>query len=287
MTDLPTPKHPWFEKFRKSLLYLIIFVGGILTHFFYQQQTITTNSQGVNVEQKVENKVFNESEESSKTLAEQNKCVSKNFDKDQWNRQRFQEENGFWCPKESFTDPVMWLQEGFSLEQSSFSIEYEIKKGEKDFGKPPSFVLEYALKKDISKKVSDETITPIYKLWTPEGETLQLFRFSKNYDYSNTEVDLNKLLTPEEAYTLSSPVKVGNQTDKMTIFLTGKNGNELILNFSYNYTDLILGKGLLDTITKTVKLPVSDVTTTKEVSYYGIGTFKGNCIRPVSYTICH
>jgi len=212
-------------------------------------------------------------------------CKSTNFDQTEWNTSRYEELNGYWCPKNIFDDPVMWLNKPTTLSFVTFSVEYEIKKGRQDFHKPQSLVLEFAQIRDKGKAVSDKTVMPVYKLWVPEGTNNQLFRFSRNNDYSVESNEPLTVLTPEEANELSSEV-ANNQIDVFSVDQTRRDGKEQYVNFIYTYTPTKINKGISDTISKTIKLPTSDAGSSEEIFAFGIGTFKGNCIRPVSYKIC-
>lgn len=211
------------------------------------------------------------------------KCEIKQFSTDDWNTSRFyNNSDGFWCPRSTWSDPVMWLKNGIPLKSNRFYIEYEIIKDKKDSSNPPSLIVEYAQKKDLTENAREETLLPIYKLWTPEGSNNQLFRFSKNINYSSNETNLENVLKPEEAYSLSSSVKSGTN-NSLAITTTNMKGNEINLNFTYNYTSAELDKGISDTVSKSIKMPVSDVESSNDSFYYGIGTFKDYCIRIVSY----
>lgn len=214
-------------------------------------------------------------------------CEPKEFNSSEWNLERYNpDKEEFYCPKSSFTDPVMWLKTGISLDQKRFSIQYQVKKQTNESKKPLSFILEFGQKLDGSKEISAKNVMPIYKLWTPEGENLQLFRFSKNLTYKKTENPDDSLI-PDEAYSLSAPA-TGESIDSLTAQISDKNSNDVVINFTHNYTIQLPDrpKGISDIIPKSIRLPVSDTSTSSDSYYFGVGTFVGNCIKPISYISC-
>lgn len=270
------------DEIRKSKIYLIIWI--VIAVIFYTGAIFWV---GIKFQEHLEQtkKVLPASTEDK---SEQN-CVAENFIETDWDTSRFNKiENGFWCPKNSFVDPVMWWQKGIPLSYKSSTLEYEIKKAKTSFGYPPSLILEFAQKKDPQSLVYNSTITPIYKLWVPEGESLQLFRFSKNQDYTGSSKNPDDLLKPEEAFTLRSPVKLGGNNTLKIIFLD-KIGNSINASFLYTYIPDFangLDTPISDPISKNIKLPLSNTNSTNEHFYYGLGTYKGNCIRPISFYMC-
>ncbi|MCL5091103.1 MAG: hypothetical protein M1514_03780 [Patescibacteria group bacterium] len=178
------------------------------------------------------------------------------------------EKDGFWCVNEGWEDPVMWFKEGLRPNFKKIIVNYEIRKDEKKrVDRPPSLIVAYGKTK------------PIFKLWTPEGGSLQLFGFAKNPDFELTE------LVRDPPETLSDSVKKWMK-DVLEIDTTLIEGNNLSLNFLYKHTSLNSGQGVSEIIQKVVKVPDSDAKTTMEKYQLGVGTYKGNCIRIISYKIC-
>lgn len=201
--------------------------------------------------------------------AEQNNCTSELFKEnlDQWNTQYYYyKDSDYWCPITGFNDPVMWNKNQISPNFKEITVEYEIKQRDKNSTIPRSLIVQYGDKK------------PIFKLWTNDGETQQLFRFAKaNTDFSD--------LIKENAFELPDPVKDG-QPNIFKILTTNINGTDIALNFIFNYTSSKINIRIPQTISKNIKVPVSDATSTLEKFPFGIGTYNGNCIRPISFKLC-
>lgn len=204
------------------------------------------------------------------------RCFEENFsgNETKWKTKFYRSEDGFWCPTK-FTDPVIWYEDGLKANFENFSIEYEIKRDEKlKTDNPPSFIFAYGKE--------DEEDGPIFKLWVPENPNLQLFGFAKNLDFEATKSALIREI-PE---TLSEPVKIGKVTNTLVFVPTHREGNNLFLNFTFKYTSSRTDKSENDTFSKKIKLPISDIPTSAKTFPFGIGTYIGNCIKPISYEIC-
>jgi hypothetical protein len=202
-------------------------------------------------------------------------CPKKSFSENEaeWDTAFYRKDrDGFWCPTRDL-DRLMWYKDGVLVNFKALVIEYEIKRDDTFKGdNPPSFIFGYGREK------------PVFKLWVPENPNLQLFRFAKNLDFDSEEATL----AAEPAVTLSDPVKFGKTTNTLEVKQSYAEGNELTLNFIFNYTSSLPPyKGEKDTVPKQVKMPISNVPTSAEKYPFGIGTYIGNCIRPVSYTICY
>ena len=135
--------------------------------------------------------------------------------------------------------------------------------------KPPSFIFAYGKEK------------PIFKLWVPECDGLQLLGFARNPDFDSVDSGLER----EPAEPLSDPVESG-RVDTLRVEPSYAKGNDLFLNFTYNYTSSKTESGEDDTIPKEVKLPISDIPSSTKTFPFGVGTYVGNCIKIVSYEIC-
>ncbi len=198
-------------------------------------------------------------------------CKTKNFDPNEWeNRDYLDNKDGYLCPKNGWVDPVLWYKEGVKPGFSSIYIEFEIKKDLKNITpNPPSFITAYG--KDL----------PIFKSWSPEEPNLQLFRFAKNLDLNR------KILTGELGEEFSNPVKP-YQKDSFTIeqnrvLETG----EVLLNFTYKYSSNLTGEAESpETFPKKVRMPGSDPGLSSVRYPFGIGTFEGNCLKPLIIKIC-
>jgi hypothetical protein len=257
--ELPIPKHQAFKKIQKSIFYLLFyflsiglsFLGGKHGNITNKNNQITQNSQVTQL-----NADFSNPKGLDNTKQQSKNCEPKEFTESEWNLERYNpNKEGYYCPKTSFIDPVMWLKTSMPLDRKRFSIQYQVKKQQKNSNNPLSFILEFGQKLDPSKEISAKNVIPIYKLWTPEGENLQLFRFSKNITYKQTK-NPDDSLVPDEAYSLSAPA-TGESIDSLTVLISDTNSNDVVINFTYNYTIQLPDrlKGISDIVPQ--KYPVS------------------------------
>lgn len=189
----------------------------------------------------------------------------------EWQTQLYRKKkDGFWCPKEGFIDPIIWYEEGLKPNFKRLVFEYEIKKDDElKRNNPPSFVFAYGKEKEILKS------------WVPEGENLQLWGFAKNLNF-----DLGKSeLTRETPESLSSPVR-RSMIDTFSVEPAVIQGNDLFLNFDYQYTSALTKDEAHKILPKQIKMQISNISASLEKYPFGIGTYVGNCIRIISYEIC-
>ncbi len=256
----------------------IIFILAIITHGSAWIVALKKGRESVKIElsQEIE-QIYGTTDVSEKNTQEiKRSCYKEIFSENEskWETKFYiRQGDGFWCPTQDL-DPVIWYKDGLIVNFSKLTIEYEIKENDRlKRDNPPSFILAYG-RKEIGGK-------PIFKLWVPEGEILQLFGFEKNSDFDSEEQNMDR----ENAVSLKDPVQI-RRVDKLTIEPTRKEGNNLYINFIYYYTSSNNLEGEDDTIQKEVKLPVSNIQSSTQKLPFGIGTYVGNCIKPISYEIC-
>lgn len=205
---------------------------------------------------------------------DKSKCELISNKDENWDKKRYSSKDGYWTPKSSFVDPVMWYKLGINPNRDKkISIEYSIKKLNKNASKPSSLIVEYG------KKRSDNDVLSIFKTWVPEGENDQIWRFSRNDDFSQEK------LTPDIATDLTDPAKL-EQTDVMTIQPVVLSDNEATFNFTYQYTSRENKKVIPDSLAKTVTMPTSRLTESEEVFMLGLGTYVGHGIKFEKVEVC-
>lgn len=262
----PARINDWLSK--HPLIFIFLLVGYIfldklpgLIAVFQKAETITISQKIDQSQGKTEGK---------ETVNNEQKIVCRTEDlqtnRNKWDTNNLKERSGgLWCPKEGWTDPVMWYQSGIKPSFKSLEVQYMIVKGKTS--NPPSFILAFGNNK------------PIFKLWVPEGENLQLFRFSWNQNLDGNE------LTPDLAEALPDPVKPG-RPDTIKIEQGAVSGNEVTFNITYLYTSSLSNVGTRGIFPKKVRMLDSDVVASAAKYPFGIGTYFGNCLSQISYTIC-
>lgn len=205
---------------------------------------------------------------------DKSKCELISSKDESWDKKRYSLKDGYWTPKSSFVDPVMWYKMGINPNiDKKISIEYSIKKLSKTASKPSSLIIEYG------KRQGDKDVLSIFKTWVPEGENDQIWRFSRNEDFSQEK------LTPDIATDLTDPAKL-EQTDVMIIQPVVLSDNEATFNFTYQYTSRENKKVIPDSLAKTVTMPTSRLTESEEVFMLGLGTYVGHGIKFEKIEVC-
>jgi hypothetical protein len=205
---------------------------------------------------------------------DKSKCVLISSQDENWDKKRYSQKDGYWTPKSGFVDPVMWYKLGINPNiDKKISIEYSIKKLSKTASQPSSLIVEYG------KRQGDKDVLSIFKTWVPEGENDQIWRFSRNEDFSQEK------LTPDIATDLTDPAKL-EQTDVMIIQPVVLSDNEATFNFTYQYTSRENKKVIPDSLAKTVTMPTSRLSESEEVFMLGIGTYVGHGIKFEKIEVC-
>ena len=157
---------------------------------------------------------------------------------------QIKERDGSYYPtgKGGTWEGMVWITQELNPSFKNIFIEYEIVSDDTN-NKPPAFTW------SIARTLKDGTRQFIAKSWVPEysetnGEDIpQLFGYAKNVDYTKNE------LKREPSESLPDAVKAG-QLDSFRIESTGISGNEMMVNFVYNYTSNSTGVALPFTLQK-------------------------------------
>lgn len=198
-------------------------------------------------------------------------CPEKIFEenKDQWILKEYSgpDQDGFYCPKNSsgFPSPDMWLDEPISLGTKSVSVTVESKPQRSNTATTPALILSLGSSPRISR----------FYLGEVSPQVVGFERLDLNSKTKKLERDVTK--------ELDDPLQAGTQTE-ITFRPVNVNGNSENFYFDVLYISDQTHKQLSDTFSYDLILPFPKPSETQV--RFGIGTFKGSCIKPIKYKIC-
>jgi|GEM_PF-5651585 len=174
---------------------------------------------------------------------------------------------------------VVWITKQIDPNFKKIYIEYEIVPDDKS-KKPASFIW------SVARTTSENKRQIITKIWVPEYSLIegtnipQLLGFAKNIDYEKNQLERELPLSLPDAVKL-------RQTDSLSIEPTNINGNEMMINFTYNFTSNRTSIALPYPFSKKVSFPFSNLKDSNEKLDLGLGTYVGNGLRIISLQACY
>lgn len=230
--------------------------------------------------------VLGQNDEEQKVEEEENKgcIILAPIDEYEFEREfdKIEKQGNFYYPtgKGKTWEGAIWIKNKLKPNFKKIFIEYEISSRE-DSEKPPAFILTIARPGEKNERQI------IAKLWSPEfsekdGVKIpQLIGFARSLEYEEDSKP-----SRDESIELRSAVRM-NQSDSLTVKPTNINGNEMTINFTYNYTSDDDGMAIPSSFTKKLIFPFSNLASSGEFMDLGLGTFVDYGLRIVSLKICY
>jgi len=200
--------------------------------------------------------------------ANNNKCTEGKFEEkiDDWEITQYAkpDEEGFYCPRSwsSFSSPDIWYKKDIPTKFESIEIKYRIKSKNST---TPSFIF------SIGKGLR------ILRIYIPEKNP-QLVGFE---NISMTDSNLERV---EPRQLEKGPIKYGPEVN-MKVQPIINEGNKATYTFNLKYISDTIGESVETSLRYDVSLPDPEPQSQYSVQHIGLGTFKGNCIKPISYQL--
>lgn len=269
-----------FFKKRVMLTTLALIIGGTIVFYF-----------GVKPLQEKNEKLSLQVQDLSANIAQiikpnespsPQKCISGKFpdNADEWIIQQYNkpDEEGFYCPRldSEFYSPDIWYRRSIPTKFESIEFRYKVKNTNQKRNPYPSFIFSFG--KDPQ----------IFRAYLPLESNPQLFGFEKI-----TIVDSKYSLERESPKTLNKPVREEVENElKIRMIIEIEQGNKVTFYFNPVYISAIEEDAFSvedkDSISYSFSLP-NDPKPGSEFSEsrIGFGTFKGSCVKPISYKFCY
>jgi hypothetical protein len=265
-TLLNKVKNPW----RFLLLALICLVVGFLLHDPLEENILAGKYSASMIDN------FSISNNNQNIIASSNTiCEEGNFSEklENWiipsSYERVDEE-GFYCLRRSsnFLSSNIWYKNLIPTKFDSLEIRYKLKNKNNSTDTIPSLI--FSIGKDPK----------ILRLYVPE----------KNNQIIGCEKIIASttgfLLEREAVKSLNEPIGWQDDTEFKIRNIINK-GNEAQFNINLSYLSAIDSKPIEDFINYDVDLPDPNPESTLSKISIGFGTFKGECIKPISYKFCY
>jgi hypothetical protein len=212
------------------------------------------------------------SKTSETTLCESGEFTEKLI-KDNWVVRYYDgpDEDGFYCPRSfaTFSSPDIWYKKSVPTAFDSIRIRYQLKNKDNSVIKPPSFIF----------SIGDNP--RILRFYVPE-ETYQIVGFEKIVKEDNSFI-----LKRQEGGggTLDEPIEYGSEAELETK-LSIIEKNKAVVSFNLKYISALSTKSTENGFSYQIDLPFPNPESELSKLKIGFATFKGNCIKPISYKIC-
>jgi len=267
----------WWKKYfslvkdNLTFITLIIAVSFLAGFYFGGKSSMTSVQQQASVTQNID---LNESSLSSEELGRKGICEGGKFSEkiDDWKIRQYNnpDNEGFYCPRmtSSFSSPDIWYKNPIPTNFEFIEFRYQLKDKDMDDDIPPSFIF----------SVGEEP--RILRFYIPENN-YQLVGFER------IELEESKyILEREIPQELSEPIDTAVETELRVRMVIGE-GNKVSLYFNPTYLSILDEDSTEDSFSYTINLldpkPISEHSEIR----IGFGTFKGNCIKPISYKFCY
>lgn len=202
--------------------------------------------------------------------ANDDKCTEGKFEEkiDDWEMAQYEkpDKEGFYCPNwwSSFSSPDIWYKNDIPTKFESIDIRYRIKSKNNT---TPSFIF------SIGKGQR------ILRIYIPEKNP-QLVGFE-----SFSMID-NNLERVDPKQLEKGPIKDGPEVN-MKVQSIINEGNRATYVFNLKYISDTTDESVETSLRYDVALPDPDPQSQYSMQRIGLGTLKGNCIKPVSYKFCY
>ncbi len=180
------------------------------------------------------------------------------------------DEDGFYCPRSlsSFLSPDIWYKNLIPTNFESIEIRYKLKNKDNSTSTPPSFIF----------SLGDNP--RILRFYAPETNR-QIVGFEKIIK-DGTDFSTKR----EEPQYLDEPVAYGTDAELGVKIMISK-GNKATFYFKLMYVSALTGKPVENDFSYEVNLPDPMPESEHSKLKIGFATFKGNCIKPISYKFCY
>jgi len=180
------------------------------------------------------------------------------------------DKDGFYCPRVSspYPSPDIWYKSSILTKFNSLEIRYNLKNKNNSTSTPPTFIFSIG---DSPK---------ILRLYIAERNP-QIVGFEKIIKEGST------FSTKREAVrTLDDPIEYGTEAElKVRIIISG--GNKATFYFNLIYISALDGRSVENSFNYDVDLPFPKPESELSKLKIGFGTFKENCVKPISYKFCY
>ncbi len=261
-------KFGWIKSIAALLVYSVA-LGGIAHVVGYSQGVSSTNIQENETNVNLQASALSAFDYAKPPSA--STCSEKDFETNRKNWVLTQysgpDKEGFYCPSfmSGFPAPDMWHKELLPLGTESIRLTFEMKDANISNGNVPAFVFSLGDSPRILRFYIAEASPQIVGL---------------------EKIDLtaeDNVLVREEPSSLQDPIKDGTQTE-LTVRPLVLQGNNARFIFNVAYISDLTNDRTEDNFSYDVKLPFPQP---DEASIkFGLGTFKGSCVKPIKYEIC-
>jgi hypothetical protein len=178
------------------------------------------------------------------------------------------DKGGFYCVKESspYLSPIIWSQYSLTPLFGSMTFEYLVRNSDESAPEAPSFIFALGENPKLSRFIVPEV-----------GQRVVGFQHI-NID------DLEGEMKRASSTALTEAIK-NNTHVRVTVRAQTIKANQISYRYNVNYIAASSGEAIEDVFSYDVTMPFPNPATI--ATSFGIGTFKGGCLRPVSYQICN
>lgn len=198
---------------------------------------------------------------------------------DRWTTKQYDkpDEEGFYCLSyfSKFSSPDLWYKNLIPTNFDSIEIRYELKNKDNNITNPPSFIFSIGRGGAISKEENY-----ILRLYVPE-KSYQIVGFEKI-----TKKDDGFSLEREEVKDLDEPIEYGTEAE-LKVRIRIVEGNKARFDFNLQYISARNGRSVEKGFSYDVDIPVPGPESELSKLQIGFGTFKGSCVKPLSYKFCY
>lgn len=265
----------------KTVLILLLIIGLSMIGGYYIIVNIGNSTQSLqntaNVGLQFTNGTTGQDNDSINKIIDDKKggCIEGKFEDslNDWEITQYDkpDEEGFYCPRlrSPFSSPDIWYKKDMPTKFESIEIRYKLRnKNDKDTT-PPSFIL------SVGKELR------IFRIYVPE-KSPQLIGFENVY-MGDGGIDL-KRVDPKKLE--KGPIRYGPEAE-MNIQFTAKESNKVTYTFTLKYFSDTADGPVEEALNYDVNLPDPDLKSKYSIQRLGLGTFKGDCIKPISYKFCY
>ena len=194
--------------------------------------------------------------------------------RDNWTIRQYDgpDEDGFYCPRfySTFSSPDIWYKNSVPTAFDSIRIRYQLKNRDNSTTKPPSFIF----------SIGDSP--RILRFYTPE-KGYQIVGFEKI-----VKEDTGFVLKRQEGGggVLDEPAEYGSEAELETK-LSIIEKNKANVSFNLKYISALSEKSIENGFSYQIDLPFPSPESELSKLKIGFATFKGSCIKPISYKFCY
>lgn len=203
-------------------------------------------------------------------IPNKNVCEVKKFSdhEEDWLFNEFKKDGeGYYCPKwnSGFLSPDMWYRNDINADFAKIRFVYEVKNNDSKQIEPASFIFSFG------------ESPRLMRVYIPERNP-QLIGSESIVLSSSTDG-----LVRQDPYELRDPVKENTQAE-LTVRSVVVKENDVSYLYNLNYISDQSGKSIEDSFSRELQLPIPNLGAA--TVRFGVGTFKGSCIKPIEYEIC-